>query len=672
MSIEIESPEEFLDDYKDPKDFQKILEHIQKKRFLKKFSRLNLNPGQQNTLEAMQKAQRWLLAQTCGKPYWDAPIEANASLSAQFILMALGMQFQDKDKLEKLFQYVISKKDEKGLYPLYYGGPAHYSTNLLIYLAGRALGYSKDSGCLSTLYEYLRKTNIHTATNMETRLLLAAYGLIDWNAVPPITPLLMLIPQEADFTIYSISYWVRTSLVPMMILWTLKYQFPSFPLAPEEILDLHPEKKSFPPFEAKNRLWDGFIRNLDSLCSLNMKEMEKLAVKKAELWTLQHQDESGDWGGIYPAMQYSLMGLYASGYALDHPVMEKGMQALFRFQKDIQGKLHQQSCVSPVWDTAWSLIALYNSGIDLSSFSPHFVWLRENQIFQEGDWAVCNKTGFGGGWAFQFSNVWYPDTDDSAVVIMSMLNHPSPDAGMLQSIRTGVRWLLTMQNPDGGWSAFEQGVDDDYVDKIPFNDMENWKDPSTADVTGRCLQMLGELKVEPNLPCVRKAVAFLLKTQEKDGSWFGRWGVNHIYGTWSVIMGLKHFLPQDAPAIQKAVEWLESIQKEDGGWGESCDSYIQGCYIPLECSTASQTAWAILALIHAGKAHSPCVQKGIEWLVSHQTLDGTWEEKHFTGTGFPKHFYLRYDYYRHYFPLWALGEGLYETSSSKRVLSDEK
>ncbi len=658
MGIEIESPEEFLDDYKDPKHFQKILEHIQNKNFTRNFSDLAYKKENKSVWEGMKKAQDWLMSQTDGKPYWDEPIEANASLSAQFILMALGMKWEDNSRLEKLFQYILTKKDANGLYPIYYGGPAHYSTNLLIYLAGRAMGYAKDSAELLSLYQYLRKEDIHRSVNMETRLLLAVYGLISWDCVPPITPLLLLIPNQADFTIYSISYWVRTSLVPMSILWSLRYCFPSFPLSQEVILDLHPEKKEFPAFQAQNRLWDGFLRNLGNLCSLNRKEMERLAVKKAERWTLNHQDDSGDWGGIYPAMQYSLMGLYASGYSLNHPVMVKGFDALLRFQKEIQGTIHQQSCVSPVWDTAWALIALYHSGMDMSqeSFRPYLDWLIENQIFQEGDWAICNKTGFGGGWAFQFSNVCYPDTDDSAVVIMSMLHHPSPGPKMVEAIRMGVRWLLTMQNPDGGWSAFEQGVDDDYVDKIPFNDMENWKDPSTSDVTGRCLQMMGELKLSKDLSCVRKAISFLLKEQEEDGSWFGRWGVNHIYGTWSVLMGLKHFLPESDPAIEKAVQWLESIQKEDGGWGESCESYIKGHYVPLECSTASQTAWAILALINTGRAKNSSVKRGIEWLLQNQNQEGTWEEKHFTGTGFPKHFYLKYDYYRHYFPLWALAQ----------------
>lgn len=663
MGIEIETPQDFLDDYKDPKYFQKILDHIQNVRFRKDFRPLPKEAHTMDAFPALEKAKGWLWQKACPS-YWEEPIEANSGLGAQFILMSLGMQFPDRERLQQIFQCVLAKKEKNGLYSLYFDGPPHYSTNLLVYLAGRALGYDKASPELAPLSEYLQSENIHTATNMETKLLLAVYGLIDWNALPEISPLLLLIPREADFTIYSISYWVRTSLVPMAILSGKQYSFPSFPLSREEILSLHPEKKAFPPFEEKNRIWDDFLKNLDAICSLNREELLRLAIPQCERWILHHQDPSGDWGGIYPAMQYSLMALYALGHSLDHPAVRKGLQALIRFQRTQEIGFMQEPCSSPVWDTAWSLLALSHGGEDLSEerFQPYFDWLLSNQIFQEGDWSVANKTGFGGGWAFQFYNNWYPDTDDTAVVIMSLLHHPKPTPKMISAIRIGVRWLLTMQNPDGGWSAFEKGVDEAYVDKIPFNDMENWRDPSTADVTGRCLQMMGELKLDKDFACVRKAIQFLLKCQEQDGSWFGRWGVNYIYGTWSVVMGLRHYLPPEDPPLEKAYDWILSVQQPDGGWGESCQSYNEGHYIPLPESTASQTAWALLTLLALGKQETLAVEKGLAWLRDHQTEDGTWNEKYFTGTGFSKHFYLRYDYYRQYFPLWVLGESLHHHS----------
>ncbi len=655
MGIEIETPEAFLEDFQDPSYFKTFLAYVLKHKPTPPIlqDQVPTSVGQ-----AIQKAQAWLWQQRGTESYWNASIEANASLSAQFILMAKGMNYPDHERYAALFRYILTKKNAEGLYSLYYGGPVHYSTNLLIYLAGRVLGYSPDSLELKSIHEYLKAKDIFIHTNMETKLLLAVYGLISWDCVPEISPLLLLIPNEADFTIYSIPYWVRTALVPMAVLCHLRYQLPNLHLSPDEIRNLHPQHQEFPAFQSKSRILECFISNVRKAYALDSASLYHLALRKCEQWIIAHEEPSGDFGGIYPAMQYSLLGLYALGYSLEHPALAKGMAALIRFQTPLSNTLHQQSCVSPVWDTAWSLIALDRSGwnMDTSDIDRIVEWLVQKQIFDPGDWAIVNKTGFGGGWAFQFDNAWYPDTDDSAVVIMSLMKHPHPDSKVISAMQTGLRWLLTMQNPDGGWSAFEQGVDDDYVDMIPFNDMGNWRDPSTADVTGRCLQMLGELGIPKESAAVQKAIQFLRKEQEPDGSWFGRWGVNYIYGTWSVLMGLQHFLTLDDPCCRKAIEWLVRIQRPDGGWGESCDSYIQGKYIGLEQSTASQTAWALLALITTTKQRSPSIERGIHWLLEHQNDQGTWDEIYFTGTGFPRHFYLRYDDYRHYFPLWALGE----------------
>lgn len=656
MAIEMENPEDFLVEFRDPNYFTKILEAIWQR---KKIASWHTNTNISQLGQAIQRSQNWLWQQNNGQPFWAEPIESNASLSAQFILMSLGMGDPNQEQREKLFRYILTKSDSQGLYPLYYGGPDHYSINLLIYLAGRAMGYSADSPELRRLYSYLSSQDIFTKVNMETRLLLAVYGLISWDCVPPIPSMFVLIPPTADFSIYSIAYWVRTSLVPMAILQQQHFSLPHLPIKSEEILNLHPQKQTFPLFQSNSRIWDIFLRNIRKTYAISDISLEKLAIAQCEKWILDHQDRSGDWGGIYPAMQYSLLALYALGYTKANPCFAKAWEALQRFQKEIAPTLlHQQSCVSPVWDTAWAIIALSRSGWNLEqdSMQAIFQWLLKKQILVSGDWAIHNKTGLGGAWAFQFDNDFYPDTDDSAVVIMALLQHPSPTPQLLASIQAGVRWLLTMQNLDGGWSAFEQGVDDEYVNMIAFNDMENWRDPSTADVTGRCLQMLAELDVSGDSPAVMKAIAFLQKQQTNDGSWFGRWGVNYIYGTWSVLMGLARYLTPRDPIIDKAVTWLQSIQNLDGGWGESCHSYVMNKYTPLRASTPSQTAWALLALMAASRTNTQSVHRGITWLLEHQNTQGTWDEPYFTGTGFPKHFYLRYDYYRHYFPLWALGE----------------
>ncbi len=658
MGIEIESPEDFLSDYKDPKWFNSILEYIREKKYCKTIPTFSCKEKEDKLEQTIFHAQEWLFQETQGQPFWNANIEANASLSAQFILMALGIGYKDHSRLNRLWQYIISKCNSQGIYPLYYGGAPHYSTNLLIYLAGRALGYPPHSSDLQKLHDYLQANDITKNVNMETRLLLATFGLISWDCVPMISPLLVLIPKEAEFNIYSISYWVRTSLVPMSVLYSTRYRLPHFPLSSDIIREFQPQYQDFPTYISKNRMWDIFLRGIKKTYNLSEISLNKLAINLCKKWILDHQDRSGDWGGIYPAMQYCNIALYALGEKLEgDSALAKGISALERFQKPIGNMLHQQSCVSPVWDTAWSLIALNRSGLNLNeeNYQKYFDWLINNQIFQEGDWSIRNKSGFGGGWAFQFDNAFYPDTDDTAVVIMTLLKHSEPSKQLQSSIELGVRWLLTMQNPDGGWSSFEKGVDDEYVNMIPFNDMDNWSDPSTSDITGRCLQMFGEIGLPKDSKPVKDAISFLLKHQEKDGSWFGRWGVNYIYGTWSALMGLQYYFDHDHSVIQKAVNWLCKIQNPDGGWGESCDSYLANHYLPLE-STASQTGWALLSLIAVGQANSPNVERGISWLIKNQNSSGTWEEKYFTGTGFPKHFYLRYDYYRHYFPLWALGE----------------
>lgn len=651
MGIEIESPSDFLDDYKDSKSIPNILNILKNRTFEKKVCK-NLNPALQETIH---KAQQWLLNNIQEKKYWNAPIESNPGLSAQFILMSIGMNEGTNEEYHRLFSYILSQRNEQGLIGLYYAAKPHPSSNLLAYLAGRILGFSKESPELSPFYNYLQTLDFNKAINMETKLLLALYGLISWDCIPEISPLLMLIPDEAEFSIYSIAYWVRTSLVPMAVLQYKKYSFPNFPLSPDEILEF--TKTPLSPYpRKKNHIWENFFKKIRQNYSLEEKALHELAIKRCEQWILRHQDPCGDWGGIYPAMQYSIISLYCLGYPITSPEIKKGMEGLRRFQHTENNMTAELACVSPVWDTAWSIMALSYSGFDMadSRLTPIYQWLIDNQINQEGDWAIHNKTGFGGGWAFQFSNNWYPDTDDSAVVIMALLQNPNPTDELNESLQRGLRWLMTMQNLNGGWSAFEQGVDDDYVDLIPFNDMENWKDQSTSDVTGRCLQMLGMLGVPEDVTNVKKAIHFIKREQEKNGSWYGRWGVNYIYGTCSTVLGLAQYA-RDEEAIQKACDWLVSIQNEDGGWGESCDSYDEVNYVPLPKSIPSQTAWALLTLLQKHEQYKDSIERAVQWLISHQKEDGTWDEIYFTGTGFGKYFYLRYDYYRHYFPLLALG-----------------
>jgi squalene-hopene/tetraprenyl-beta-curcumene cyclase len=387
-----------------------------------------------------------------------------------------------------------------------------------------------------------------------------------------------------------------------------------------------------------------------------------VALRKAKDWILDHQDESGDWGGIYPPVMYNLLALPMLGIAKDDPRIRRAWAALDRFMiyHPENDGLHMQACVSPVWDTAWSVVALSESGVDTSSTDIQRAtdWLYSRQILREGDWAVKNPDALPGGWCFQFYNDFYPDLDDTAVVLYALLWGGGFKPGKClrsEQLRVGLEWLLSMQNNDGGWAAFETKVDKTLVNHIPFNDLDNMLDPSTADVTGHILETLGHMGFTREFKPVARGIKFIKRLQEKDGSWWGRWGVNYIYGTHGVLCGLAQ-VGEDMtqPYIRKAVEWLYSVQQADGAWGEDCESYRHRELAGKGEATPSQTAWALMALIAAGEANDPRVAKGVQWLIDNQQAGGGWHESRFTGTGFPNAFYLNYHFYREYFPLMAL------------------
>ncbi|RME78901.1 MAG: squalene--hopene cyclase [Planctomycetota bacterium] len=388
-----------------------------------------------------------------------------------------------------------------------------------------------------------------------------------------------------------------------------------------------------------------------------LKLFQKRALKVAEKWTLDHQLDTGDCAGIFPAMANTVLALYLLGYPLDSEPIQKGLAAIDRFQIMEGNTLRQQSCVSPVWDTAWVIYGLSTCGYTYQhpQVAKAMEWLFANQINIKGDWALKNPNTPPGGWAFQFHNDLNPDTDDTAVVLMALLSDNLKREDKRNEIRRAFYWLLTMQNLDGGWGAFERDNDYRIFNEIPFSESDNLIDPSTEDVTGRVLEAAGQMGMDKNHPQIAAAIEYLKRVQDPRGSWYGRWGVNHIYGTWSVLCGLAS-VGEDmrAPYVRKAVEWLKSIQNKDGGFGESCRSYVDESWIGKGNSCASQTAWALMALIAAGEADSESAKKAVEYLLSTQKEDGTWDEPEFTGTGFPQFFLIRYHMYRIYFPLLAL------------------
>jgi squalene-hopene/tetraprenyl-beta-curcumene cyclase len=386
--------------------------------------------------------------------------------------------------------------------------------------------------------------------------------------------------------------------------------------------------------------------------------LRNLAVRLAAKWVLEHQEESGDWGGIQPPMVNSLLALSILGYANDHGVMRRGLKALEFFTLEDGDRLWLQSCISPVWDTALAVRALAAAG--LPPQDPALVkassWLLAQQIFKPGDWCIKCPDLQPGGWAFEFVNNWYPDVDDSSMVLVALKEGLSKPARHQAALQRGINWCLGMQCYNGGFASFDKDNTKEWLNAIPFADLKALVDPPTEDITGRILEMMGAFGYGLDHPAAVRALAFLKRAQHPDGGWWGRWGVNYIYGTWSVLVGLEA-IGEDLqqPYVRRAVEWLKAHQLPNGGWGECCETYPNAEMMGQGAASASQTAWALLGLISAGEAHSPEVMAGVDYLLRTQNPQGRWDEEHFTGTGFPGHFMIRYHLYRDCFPLMALG-----------------
>jgi squalene-hopene/tetraprenyl-beta-curcumene cyclase len=503
-----------------------------------------------------------------------------------------------------------------------------------------------------------------------TKIFLAFFGQFPWKGLPEIPVAWMFLPRISAFNIYEFACWARTYTVPLMV---LNAKRPYCPLEPHEFIEeLYveaPEARDFSiPVNGRFFSWKNFFKQVDNVLKIlernPLKPGRNWALRKAERWILEHQDEPGDWGGIFPAMMNSVMALLALGHTLDEPPLRKGCEALERLciRATIDGAdtIRVQPCVSPVWDTAWAVLALMSSGSEESDpiVANGCSWLQSQQIRRAGDWAVKAPGVEPGGWCFQFANDFYPDIDDSAVVLMSLTHGSDRSDAADETAARGFRWVLALQNDDGGWGAFERHVDNPIYNQLLFNDKQNMLDPSTADVTARVAEMMGVMGMrlgEGDGP-LERAVEFLRRDQQPDGSWWGRWGINYIYGTWSVLVALRAFeLPADDPMARRAVAWLESVQRSDGGFGESAASYEDPAARGGGPSAPSQTAWALMGLIASGEAGGTAAQKAAAYLTERQAEDGDWIEPDWTGTGFPGAFYLRYHMYRLYFPLMALG-----------------
>jgi squalene-hopene/tetraprenyl-beta-curcumene cyclase len=604
--------------------------------------------------------------------YWWAELESNVTITAEVVLLHHVWGTFERVPHAAAERYFRAQQRAHGGWELAYGDGGELSVSVEAYLALRLLGIPADDPALLRARAFVLARGGISRTRVFTKMHLALVGAYGWAGLPALPPWLMLLPERGPFSIYDLSSWARGSTVPLILLFDRKPVYgPALNL--DELYAEGRANARFAPPAGRGAV-ERFFAGLDALLKRSERAglvpFRAAGLRRAERWTVERQEPSGDWGGIIPAMLNAMLALRALGYAAEDPVVARGFAALDGFTITAEGAYRVQPCISPVWDTGLALRALTDAGVPRDD--PRLVraatWLLDQQIVARyGDWAVKNRRGAPGGWAFEFQNTWYPDVDDTAVVAMALaaVDHPEPDR-VRAALARAAGWVASMQCKTGGWAAFDVDNDKAWLNRIPYGDLKAMIDPSTADVTARVLEMVARcgLRDFDEKRCAR-GLAFLLSEQERDGAWFGRWGVNYVYGTSGALAALGPARPGERrvdEAVVRGAVWLESVQNADGGWGETTASYRDPSLRGKGPSTASQTAWALIGLLACAErlpaiagAFVPALERGVAFLLRTQRADGSWDEPQFTGTGFPVHFYLNYHQYRLHFPLSALG-----------------
>lgn len=615
--------------------------------------------------EAIAASQNYLLSVQNPNGYWWAELESNVTITAEVVLLHKIWRSDRSRPLQKIETYLRFQQRQHGGWELFYGDGGELSTSVEAYMALKLLGVPAEDPAMIKARKFILERGGISKTRIFTKLHLALIGCYSWEGIPSLPPWIMLLPDNFLFNIYEMSSWARSSTVPLLIVCDRKPVYQTDPAI--TLNELYTEGIEQVKFALPSKGdWTDLFLALDSAFKLaeklNLVPFRTEAINAAERWILERQEVTGDWGGIIPAMLNSLLALRCLNYDVNDPIVVRGLQAIDNFAIETESTYRVQPCISPVWDTAWSIRALVDSG--LSPSHPALVkageWLLSKQILNYGDWAVKNRQGKPGAWAFEFDNRFYPDVDDTAVVVMALHAIQLPNEKLKnQALQRAVNWIASMQCQAGGWAAFDLDNNQDWLNLIPYGDLKAMIDPNTADVTARVLEMLGSCDFSIDAGNLQRAINYLLHEQEPEGCWFGRWGVNYIYGTSGALSALSVIAPQTYQYnIQQGAAWLVKCQNPDGGWGETCRSYDDPNLKGKGPSSASQTAWALIGLMAAGKASGKfaklAIERGINYLLATQRVDGTWEEAEFTGTGFPGHFYLKYHLYQQYFPLIAL------------------
>jgi squalene-hopene/tetraprenyl-beta-curcumene cyclase len=657
--------------------------------------------------DAISQGESWLLDRQHEEGFWVGMLESNSCMEAQWILAMHFLGIEDKKKRAGMVASILNEQRADGSWEVYHNAPAgDINTTVECYAALRSAGYLPDAEVLSRAREWIFTRGGLSQTRVFTRYWLALIGEWPWSATPTLPPELICTPLWFPFNIYHFASWARATIIPLSV---LSARRPVRPLPPKARLEeLYPEGRGNFDYRLtpKKRFfsWESFFFMADRLLSryveFPIQPGRGLAIRLCLDWVIKHQDADGAWGGIQPPWIYSLMALHTEGYGIDHPVVANGVKALdahWSYERD--GGLYIQASESPVWDTVLTLQALLDSGrapADCPAMTRAIDWIVQKQVTAPGDWQVKVSSVMPGGWSFERANDSYPDVDDTAVAILVLARaksaHHSPTR-IEYAIKRAVRWILALQSSNGGWASFDRDNTNSLLTKLPFCDFGEVLDPPTVDVTAHVVEAMAYLGWTIQDRPIARALAFIKEQQEEDGSWFGRWGVNHIYGTAAVLPALAA-VGEDLSAkyVSRAGDWIVAHQNADGGWGETPASYVEDSLRGVGDSTASQTAWALMALLAIPTSnYHQSIQAGIDYLLAMQ-CEGTWHEPQYTGTGFPGYgvgsrlhgeshdrtvsiqqglevgrgFMINYNLYRHYFPLMALSRARSRIEASER------
>ena len=642
--------------------------------------------------QAIRRSQNYFRQAQFPEGYWLGELESNPTMEAEYLMLCYFTDRNDSERCKKICNHILSKQRSDGSWGQYYDSPGDVSTSVECYFALKLAGHSLNSKPLQKARKFILSKGGVPKVRIFTKVWLALFGQWEWKGTPNMPPEMIFLPSWAPFNIYDFASWARATVVPMLIILTRR---PHCPVPESATVDeLYPSGRSSTDYALAKPTggfgWNKILWWADRLVGLYQRlpihPFRGLAERKIIRWILEHQETDGSWAGIQPPWVYSLIALHTMGYGPANDAIKTGFEGFEAFALEDDDKFSVQACISPVWDTCIAQLALLDSGLapDDPVVQASARWLMDKQIFTGGDWQIRSKNTRPGGWSFEFDNLLYPDIDDASIVVMALdkVRLPEPEESRrAKSIKRGVEWVTGMQSKNGGWAAFDKDNNKKYLTKIQFADFGETLDPPSVDVTAHLLEMYGQLGYTKDYSVVSRGIDYVIKEQEEDGSWFGRWGVNYIYGSGAVLPALAA-VGEDMtqPYIRRCVKWLTDRQNDDGGWGESCGSYVDKTMHGVGPSTASQTAWALLALISSGDHEGEAVQRGLYYLAGTQQKDGTWDEPYFTGTGFPGYgvgerpttqpkygetkyqgldmpagFMINYHLYRNYWPLLALG-----------------